>query len=65
MNFIGNYRKYDDDYIKSLGDSYDEEIRGQVFLGRVLTFFNLIPSPSLLKRSRLCGNLFDESDSLC
>ena len=32
VDFIGSYRKYDDDYISSLGSNYAEEVRGQVVL---------------------------------
>ena len=32
VDFIGSYRKYDDDFISGLGNNYDEEVRGQVVL---------------------------------
>jgi outer membrane protein TolC len=51
VDFIGSYRKYDDDFISGLGNNYDEEVRGQVVLS--LNIFDGFAKSSQVSKAKL------------
>jgi outer membrane protein TolC len=51
VDFIGSYRKYDDDFISGLGNNYDEEVRGQVVLS--INIFDGFAKSSQVSKAKL------------
>jgi len=53
VDFIGSYRKYDDNFVNDLGDSYDEEVRGQVVLS--INIFDGFEKSSQVSKAKLAA----------